>query len=102
MLETPEKLEPERFDPQSIRSEDCEFGEYGTHDLQGNDITPETNIVTFHGKDGTRTVQTVLSAEAAARFTLRNVFPDWQPDKVVRRLEKQSLQLTRRYFDSAR
>lgn len=101
-LESPEKLEHERFDPQSIRSEDCEFGEYGTRDLQGNNITPETNTLTLHGKEGTRTVQTTLSADEAARFTLRNVFPNWKPDNVVHNLEKQSLRLTRRYLDSVR
>lgn len=98
VLETPEKLEPERFDPQSIRSEECEFGEYGTVDQQGRSLTPDSNIITLHGKEGTRTIQTTLSADSAARFTLRNIFPDWQPDKVVRRLEKQSRRLARRHF----
>ena len=98
ILETPEKLEPERFDPQSIRSEECEFGEYGTVDLQGNSLTPDSNVITLHGKEGTRTVQTTLTADSAARFTLRNVFPDWQPDKVVRSIEKKSLRLARKFF----
>ncbi|MBO4464479.1 MAG: hypothetical protein J5797_09850 [Prevotella sp.] len=98
ILESPEKLEPERFDPQSIRSEECEFGEYGTVDLQGHALTPDSNVITLHGKEGIRTVQTTLSADSAARFTLRNVFPDWQPDQVVRRLEKQSLRLARKHF----
>lgn len=98
VLESPEKLEPERFDPQSIRSEECEFGEYGTLDMQGNQLTPATNVITLRGKEGTRTVQTTLTADSAALFTLRNVFPDWQPDKVVRRLEKMCLRLTRKLF----
>ena len=98
VLETPEKLESERFEPKSIRSEECEFGEYGTVDLQGNSLTPDSNVITLHGKEGTRTVQTTLSADAAARFTLRNVFPDWQPDKVMRRIEKKSLRLARKLF----
>ena len=98
ILESPEKLEPERFDPQSIRSEECEFGEYGTVDLQGHALTPDSNVITLHGKEGIRTVQTTLSADSAARFTLRNVFPDWQPNQVVRRLEKQSLRLARKHF----
>ena len=98
ILESPEKLEPERFDPQSIRSEECEFGEFGTIDLQGHNITPDTNTITLHGKEGSLTVQTTLSADSAALFTLRNVFPDWQPDKEVRHLEKQGLRLARKHF----
>ena len=96
VLESPEKLEAQRFDPQSIRSEECEFGEYGTKDLQGHLLTPASNIVTFVGKEGTKTVQTILTAEAASRFTLRNVFPDWKPDKVTHQLENKSLRLKRK------
>jgi hypothetical protein len=98
VLESPEKLEPERFDPQSIRSEDCEFGEYGTVDTLGQSLTPPTNIITLKGKEGTKTVQTSMPADSAARFTLRNIFPDWQPDKEVRRLEKLSRRMAHRYF----
>ena len=100
VLETPEKLEPERFEPQSIRSEECEFGEYGTTDVLGRSLTPDSNIITLRGKAGTRTVQTTLQADSAARFTLRNVFPDWKPDKELRRMERQSLRLARRYLSA--
>lgn len=98
VLETPDKLEPERFDPQSIRSEDCEFGEYGTVDTNGNLLTPPQNTITLKGKEGTKTVQTTMSAEEASRFTIRNVFPDWKPDKVVRRLEKKSTRIASKMF----
>jgi len=98
VLENPEKLEKGRFEAQSIRSEMCDFGEYGTVDAQGRSLTPASNMVTFRGKEGTRTVQTILSADSAARFTLRNVFPDWQPDKIMRQLQKQSLRLAHKLF----
>lgn len=98
VLESPEKLEPTRFDPKSIRSPECEFGEFGTVDLQGNMLTPPTNIVHITGSEGEKTVQTTITAEAARRFTLKNVFPYWKPDKQVRKLEKKSLRLKRKLF----
>ena len=97
-LETPEKLCAERFDPQSIRSAECAFGEFGTTDAQGNSITPAENIVNIVGSEGKKTVQTTLTAEQASRYTLKNVFPDWKPDRVAKKLEKQCRQLQRRIF----
>ncbi len=96
VLESPEKLERERFDPKSIRSSECEFGEYGTVDQQGNALTPATNIVRIVGSESEKDVQTSLTEAAARRFTLRNVFPDWKPDKQVRKLEKKAMRLMRK------
>jgi len=98
VLETPDKLESERFDPQSIRSPECEFGEYGTVDLQGNLLTPATNPVHIVGTEGEKDVQTTLTKEEARRITLRNVFPDWKPDKQVRKLEKKAMRLKQKYL----
>jgi hypothetical protein len=95
-LESPEKLERERFDPRSIRSSECEFGEYGTVDLQGNLLTPATNTVRIVGNESEKDVQTSLTEAEARRFTLRNVFPDWKPDKQVRKLEKKAMRLMRK------
>lgn len=97
-LEAPELLQPERFDPQSIRSAECEFGEYGTVDMDGNQLTPATNHLHIVGSEGERDVQTTLSEEDARRFTLRNIFPNWKPDKQVRKLEKQAKKLKRKLF----
>ncbi len=98
VLEAPEKLEKERFDPHSIRASNCEFGEYGTVDSQGHSLTPLTNTVLIVGNDGEKSVQTSLTAKQAARYTLRNVFPNWKPDRQVRRLEKKAQQLKRKYL----
>lgn len=98
VLESPMKLEKDRFQPQSIRSEDCEFGEYGTKDLQGNSLTPASNVITLKGKTGTKTVQTTLTADAASRFTVANVFPLWRPDLMVKELEKKCQRWARKYF----
>lgn len=98
VMETPDKLRPERFDPQSIRSAECSFGEYGTVDMRGNLLTPPTNPLHIVGSEGEKDVQTTLSVKEARRFSLRNVYPDWKPDKLVRKMEKTALQLKRRYL----
>jgi len=87
-LLTPEKLCKERFDPQSIRSAECEFGEYGTVDAQGQPITPSANTVHIVGTEGKKTVQTTLSRQQASRYTLKNIFPAWRPEKIADKLEK--------------
>ena len=97
-IESPELLLKERFDPYGIRSVENEFFEFHTMDAQGRNITPPSNPVTFiHDKD-TNTVETIIPGSAASRFTLRNVFPDWKPDKVSRRLERKALKLRRRFL----
>ena len=98
VLETPELLHPERFDPQSIRSPECEFGEYGTADREGHLLTPPTNPLHIVGTEGEKDVQTTLTKESARRFTLRRVFPNWKPDKEVHRLEKQARRLKKKVF----
>lgn len=94
-LETPQKLEKERFDPVSIRSEECEFGEYGTVDAEGNALTPDSNIVVVVGKTGSKTLQTSMKEKDAKRYTVKNVFPDWRPDKKTRRYEKNARRMKR-------
>jgi hypothetical protein len=37
-----------------------------------------------------------LTEQQAAKYTLKNVFPDWQPQKNVRQLEKQGGRLKRK------
>jgi pectin methylesterase-like acyl-CoA thioesterase len=97
-LETPEMLQHDRYDPYGIRSVENEFYEFHTTDAQGRDVTPKSNRVTFIHDNDTNTVETIIPAEEAARFTLRNVFPDWKPDEVSRRLERKALKLRRRYL----
>ena len=50
------------------------------------------------GSEGERTVQTTLNTDEAQRFTLKNVFPNWRPDKLTHRLEKQSVRLVKKYL----
>jgi hypothetical protein len=57
--------------------------------------TPKSNLVTFiHDKD-TNTVETIISEKEARRYQLKNIFPDWRPEKISRKLERKSLKLRR-------
>ena len=96
-LETPELMPKERFDPYGIRSVDNEFLEFHTTDMQGHDITPQSNRVKFIFKEELRIAETVLPAEKAHRYQIENIFPDWRPEKMCKELERQALDVRRRY-----
>jgi hypothetical protein len=98
-LMTPEKLLPTRFDPEAMKISSNYFKEYGTMDAQGRDITPKSNVVTFTLRDHTQpfTAETIMTKEEAKAYTLKNVFGDWRPAKVLKKLEKKSRQLKKQY-----
>lgn len=95
-LETPEMLQPTRFEHKGMRTIQNDFYEYGTTDGEGRDIMPRSNVVTFTLNGESHAVETILTKQRAAKYTLKNVFPDWQPQKNVRQLEKQSGRLKRK------
>jgi hypothetical protein len=49
-------------------------------DENGQNITPETNVLTFKAGDS-GTYETVLKASEIDRYQLRNAYPDWTPDE---------------------
>ena len=53
------------------------FGEYDTRDKAGRVVSPETNEVTFHYKGETKTMNTILTADEAARYTMEYVLGEW-------------------------
>ena len=58
------------------------FGEYGTKDAAGNNITPKSNTIHSHGGD----FETIISAEKAAEFAYDKMFTDWDPASLTRQL----------------
>lgn len=95
-LLTPDLLRPTRFDPAGMRTVQSDFREYGTMDAAGNDITPQSNVVTFTLKEERNPVETILTAEQVKKYTLKEVFPDWQPAKVTKRMERKARKLMKR------
>ena len=98
-LMTPEKLVPTRFDAEGMKVSCNYFKEYRTRDAQGRDITPKTNVVTFTLRDHTQpfVAETIMTKEETKQYTLKNVFGEWQPAKVLKRLEKTSKKLKKQY-----
>ena len=98
-LLTPEKLEITRFDDEGMKTSNIFFKEYGTMDAKGNDITPKSNAVTFTLRDHTQpfVFETIMKKKDAKQYTLKRVFGDWKPDKVLKKVEKQSKKLKKRY-----
>ena len=97
-LLAPEKLLPERFDPQGMKISRCFFREYGTMDSQGHDITPKSHVETFTLRDNTQPYvsETIMTREEAKRYTLKRIFADWEPDKELRKWEGQAKKLLKR------
>lgn len=59
------------------------FGEYGTKDMNGTDITPASNKISSFGG----TFETIISADKAAEFAYSKMFTDWDPATLARQLE---------------
>ena len=95
-LLTPEKLNPTRFDYRGMRTVLSDFKEYGTMDAEGHDIMPKSNVVTFQLNDERNPVETILKQEEVGKYTIDNVFPDWKPEKVLRKMEKKAQKLMKR------
>ena len=102
MLMSPEKLNPTRFDWRGMNTVRNDFREYGTTDAQGRRITPQSNVVEFKmtrkKQEGDKervteqrcTVETIISEQQAAQYTLDNVFGDWKPQCIARQIEKKA------------
>lgn len=97
-LLTPEKLAAPRFDAKPMRSLDLDFREFHTMDANGQDITPSTNRVTFVLKEESNTLETIMQPQDAPQFTRENVFGTWQPQLLVKTLEKESKKLQGKYL----
>ena len=97
-LETPEMLQPTRFEPKGMRTIQNDFYEYGTTDGEGRDITPRSNVVTFTLNGESHAVETILTEQQAAKYTLKNVFPDWRPDKQLKNLQRQAERLKKTFL----
>lgn len=107
-LLTPEKLNKNRFDTRGMNTVLSDFKEYGTMDAQGRNITPVSNILTFSmtkkkqegGKEivttSERAAETILSEREAARYTIDNVFGDWHPQCITKKIEKTAKKMMKR------
>jgi len=68
-------------------------------------MTPTRNKALVVAADGIirktgekNTVETILTAKEAKKYTLKKVFPNWQPTKVIRQVEKKAKKLKEKAF----
>ena len=66
----------QRWTISGINGNPKEYGEYNTRLTDGTLQTPESNVITFN-KNGEVTMETVLSAEQAAGFTMEYTLGSW-------------------------
>ena len=97
-LESPGLLGPTRYDPYGLRTVDNNFYEYHTTDMQGHVISPASNVVSFVCNEEKSDRETIISEKEAKRYSLRNVFPDWKPEKMTKKLLKQSEKIKKTYL----
>ena len=72
-----------RWIPQGMNNKDPKlFGEYGTKDENGKNITPASNIL----KSYTIELETILSADQAAAFAYDKMFTDWDPAALAKQI----------------
>ncbi len=56
-----------------------EFVEYNTMDESGKVVSPASHVMTFI-KGESNTMETILTPEQAAEYTVEKIFPEWRPD----------------------
>ena len=97
-LKTPEKLKTPRFEIEGMYTNKNYFKEYNTRDVNGEDITPKTNVVAFTLEGEENTVETILTKQEAKRYQLNNIFPDWKPRNIVYKLSDKAAKLRKQYL----
>ncbi len=63
-----------------------QFGEYNTHLIDGTVLTPASNVVTFKDEkdnNATKDIETVLTAEEAAKYTMAYTLAGWAETAVA-------------------
>ncbi len=76
-------LATDRFTKSGINVVPDRFGEFGTINSVGKVSTPASNKLQFSAKSDTKELETVMSADEAAQYTVANIFGEWAPDKIA-------------------
>lgn len=77
----PNEITSTRFTTSGMNVAADKFVEYNSVDENGNVVSPESNILTFTHSTGNNQMETILTADEAATYTLDNVFTTWSPDE---------------------
>lgn len=80
-LNQPAEIAAKRFTEGGMNVPADKFVEYNTLNVNGNVVSPATNILTFTKDSNKNTMETILTAEEAAGYALDKVFANWTPDR---------------------
>lgn len=78
-LNQPTEIAKSRFTTGGMNVAADKFVEYNTMDNKGNVVSPKSNVLTFTKDSKKNTMETILTADEAAGYSLDKVFPDWTP-----------------------
>lgn len=70
------------------------FVEFNSVDKDGNVVSPASNVVTFTKDSQQKTMETIITAEEAAEYSLDKVFPDWKPAALAQQTTVGAVSLT--------
>ena len=76
---TDDKLNSARWTANGMNVAAKAFVEYNTKDAEGNVVSPASHVMTFINGDKVNEMETILTADQAAEYTLDKVFPEWDP-----------------------
>lgn len=79
-------INPARWTANGMNVAAKEFVEYNTKNEAGNVVSPSSNTITFIKGDNVNTMETILTAEQAAEFTVDKVFPEWNPAELAKQV----------------
>lgn len=79
----PSALLATRFNASGMNVAAKGFYEYNTKDVEGNVISPVSNVVNFTHPSGNNKYETILSDQDAAKYTIANIFKDWKADQIA-------------------
>ena len=89
------KINSTRFTTAGMNVAATAFYEYNSVDESGKVVSPASNVLTFtHSTGNNANFETILTAEAAANYTLANIYPSWTPAEYTKQIEAPEVTLT--------
>ena len=79
-------INPARWTANGMNVAAKEFVEYNTKDEAGNVVSPASHVVKFIKGDNVNNMETILTADQAAEFTVDKVFPEWKPAELAKQV----------------
>lgn len=93
-LNQPNEIAASRFTAAGMNVTADKFVEFNSVDKDGNVVSPASNVVTFTKDSQQNTMETIITAEEAAEYSLDKVFPDWKPAALAQQTTVGAVSLT--------